>query len=64
MDLEKFSLVVQLLGICTSTAEGTSLIPGWGTKILQTAQCSQKENEFRGLKRLKSQFGNVQNLKG
>ena len=50
MDLERFSLVVQLLGLCASTAEGTSLIPGQGTKILHTAQCSQKENEFRGLK--------------
>ena len=28
------SLVVQRLGLCTFTAGGSSLIPGWGTKIL------------------------------
>ena len=27
------SLVVQWLGLCTSTAKGTGLIPGGGTKI-------------------------------
>ena len=27
------SLVVQWLELCTSTAGGTGLIPGWGTKI-------------------------------
>ena len=38
------SLAVQWLGLCTSTPEGTGLIPGWGTEILQavwpeTRQC-------------------------
>jgi len=35
------SLVVQWLGLCTSTVEGTSSIPGQRTKILQAAWCSQ-----------------------
>ena len=36
------SLVVQWLGLHAFTAEGASSIPGWGTKILQAAQRSQK----------------------
>ena len=35
------SLVVQWLGLCASTAGGTGLIPGQGTKILQAAQRGQ-----------------------
>ena len=31
--------MVQWLGLCSITAEGVSLIPGWGTKILQAARC-------------------------
>ena len=36
------SLVAQWLGLCTFTVEGLCSIPGWGTKILQVIQCSQK----------------------
>ena len=35
-------MVEQLLGLCASTAGGTGLIPGQGTKILRAAQCGQK----------------------
>ena len=31
------SLVIQWLRHCASTAGGTGLIPGWGTKILHAA---------------------------
>ena len=37
------SLVVQWLELCTSTAGGTGLIPGWGTKIPHSTWCSQKK---------------------
>ena len=33
--------MVQWLGLCTSTVEGTSSIPGQRNKILQAAWCSQ-----------------------
>ena len=36
------SLVVQWLELQASTAEGTGLIPGRGSKIPQAARCSQK----------------------
>ena len=36
------SLVVQLLRLCASIAEGTGLIPGWGTKILNDTWRGQK----------------------
>ena len=36
------SLAVQRLRLCASTGGGASLIPGWETKILQTAWSSQK----------------------
>ena len=35
------SLAIQWLGLCTFINEGASSIPGWGTKIPQTAQCGQ-----------------------
>ena len=35
------SLAIQWLGLCTFINEGASSIPGWGTKVLQTAQCGQ-----------------------
>ena len=35
------SLVVQWLGLCAFTAKGLGSISGWGTKILQSACCSQ-----------------------
>ena len=34
--------VVQWLELCTSTAGGTGLIPGWGTKIPHSTWCSKK----------------------
>ena len=36
-------LVSQWLGLLSSAAGGMGSIPGWGTKILHAAQCSQKE---------------------
>ena len=36
------SLVVQWLGLCTFTVEGLCSILGWGTKIRQVTQYSQK----------------------
>ena len=39
------SLVVKSLGLHASTAGGMGSIPGWGTKILQAAQCSQKKKK-------------------
>ena len=36
------SLAVQWLGLYIFTAEGASLIPGWGTKILQVMWFDQK----------------------
>ena len=44
------SLVVQWLGLCTSTAEGMHLIPSWGTKILQALRHSKKKNNYYHLK--------------
>ena len=35
-------LVVLWLGLCTFTARGTGLIPGWETKIPQAAWYGQK----------------------
>ena len=37
------SLVVQLLGLHTSTAGGTGSIPGQGSKILHTSQLGKKK---------------------
>ena len=37
------SLVVQWLGFCASTAEGTSSIPGQGTKIPQAHSAAKKK---------------------
>ena len=38
-------LVVQWLGLCAFTAKGLGLIPGWGTKIPQAMQLSQKKKK-------------------
>ena len=37
------SLVVQRLGLCAFTAEGTGSIPGQGTKIPQAMLCNQNK---------------------
>ena len=34
-DMQKKKEGIPWLGFCTSTAQGTGWIPGWGTKILQ-----------------------------
>ena len=39
-------LVVQWLGFCTFTAEGTGSIPSQGTKILQAMQCGGKKKSY------------------
>ena len=52
------SLAVQWLGLRASTVEvgRTGMIPGWGTKVLQTLLCGQtkqnKKIEMRGKKQL------------
>ena len=40
------SLEIQWLGFHACTAEGSGLIPGWGTKIPQAAQHSQKKEQL------------------
>ena len=56
------SLVVQWLGLCTSKAGATGLIPGWGTKIPQdlwhSKKKKKKEREFwhMGLLQLISKY--------
>ena len=37
------SLVFWWLGLVAFTAKGLGSIPGWGTKIPQAMQCSQRE---------------------
>ena len=37
-------MVVQWLGLYTSTAEDVGSIPGWGTKIPHAVWCHQKLN--------------------
>jgi len=39
------SLMVQWIGLHAVTAKGTDLIPGWGAKILQAKECSQKKTK-------------------
>ena len=41
------SLVVQWLGLCASSAEDVSLIPGWGTKIPHATWYGQKMGKKR-----------------
>ena len=43
------SRVVQWLGLCTSTVEGTSSIPGQRTKMLQPAWCSQATTKTKSV---------------
>ena len=37
-------LAVQWLGLCTSTAGGPGLIPGWETKIPEASHLAQNKN--------------------
>ena len=52
------SPVVQWLGLCNSTAGGTGLNPGQGTRILHAMWCSQKnkniKNKFKKIKEKQS----------
>ena len=43
---DRTSLVIQWLRLCASTAGGTDLIPGWGTKILWAMWHSQKKKNY------------------
>ena len=43
------SLSVQWLGLQAFTAKSLGSSPGWGIKILQTAQCSQKNKKEQGV---------------
>ena len=40
------SLAIQWLGLCAVIAGGMGSMPGWGSKIPQTLQPSQKKNEL------------------
>ena len=44
LKIQGTSLVVQWLRLRASTAGGTGLILGWGTKIPHAERCSQKLN--------------------
>ena len=44
------SLAVQWLELCTSTAGGTGLIPGRGTKILQAAWPKKTPKKYQFLR--------------
>ena len=39
------SPAAQWLALCDFTAQGPGSIPGWGTKILQATQSSQKKKK-------------------
>jgi len=41
-------MVVQWLGLCTPTARGKGLIPGWGTKILQATHGTGEKKGWGG----------------
>ena len=41
------SLAVQWLTLHASTAQGTGLISGWGTKIPHAAQCGEKKKKIK-----------------
>ena len=41
----EISLVAYWLRLCTFTAKGAGLIPGWGTKIPQVTQHGQKKKK-------------------
>ena len=43
------SPMVQRLGLSAFTARGLSLIPGWGTKILQAKQCDRKKKSKKAI---------------
>ena len=42
------SLVVQWLGLCISTTDNTSLVPGLETKILHVTQHGKKKKKKKG----------------
>ena len=48
--------MVQWLRLCASTAGGTALIPGRGTKIPQAMQGSQKKKKKKTRKKEKTQI--------
>ena len=43
-ELGQTSLVAQWFRLWASTARGMILIPGWGTKIMNTSKCGQRNN--------------------
>ena len=45
------SLVVQWLGLCVFTAEGTGSIPGWGTKIPASGVAKPKRKKEKRKKK-------------
>ena len=59
-DFSGTSLVVQQLGLHASTAGGTSLIPGRGTKILHAPRCGPKQTktENKNNKKQRTVFSN------
>ena len=57
------SLAVHWLRLHTSTAEGMSSIPGWGTEILHAEQCTPPKNVIKKLK-IEQPYGAVIPLLG
>ena len=47
-ELAGSSLVVQCLGLCTSTAGDMGPIPGWGTKVPHTMWRGERMNQQNG----------------
>ena len=45
-------MVVQWLRFCSSSEEGMSLIPGWGTKIPGSGKKKKKINESSSMREL------------
>ena len=56
-------MAVQWLGFCTSTAEGTGSIPGWGAKILHAALYAQNKTNTQKGKELNKSANTLQREK-
>ena len=56
-------MAIQLLGLYTSTAEGTGSIPGQVTKIPHTVPSSQKKKKEKKIKAKKSCFSSLRNIR-
>ena len=72
VDATGMSLVVLWLRLCTSSARGVGLMPGWGTKVPLAMLCSQiffflkslygKGNNYKAFYELKSTVRNCRRI--